>query len=469
MNQEQQELRRREIQEFRYALIAELTNAYLEHGELKRLIEEKAHREYDVPYSQRKRIGEARIRDWLKKYRKYGKEGLLPRRRSDWGTCRSLAEQEVSVFVEYLGNHPELTATTCLRELQKEGLIRSSVSSSSLSRLVRSSGLDKKSRIAKVQQEKNLKFEFFYPLECVQADDMYACAVPDGKGRKRKAILMSFIDDATRRILYANFSFTERSVQFEAGIKHILKAHGRIGMLYCDHGSPFVCQQTRRILDILGIVIAHSTVRRPQGRGKKERFYRTAREQFLRPLDVESIRGIGDLNTRFRSWLESEYHRSPHRGLGGKTPLDAWLEKSRYIQHMDPSIDLEEAFLHEQSRRVYKDSTVTLDGTLYEVSPNLIGKHVKLLYDPQMAVRRPKVMFEGQSYGEARIVDTYANSKVIRNLTSQGSLSSTEDPPEEDACNAGKPEAPVPPMSPTQRALAASRMDVPTHGGGENE
>ena len=461
MNNEQQEKRRTEIGEFRYALIAELSNPYLEHGELKRLIREKAQREYEIPYSQRKHISEECIRNWLKKFRKYGKEGLLPKKRSDWRDCRSMSPQEASQLIQYLEEHPELTATRCLIELQKQGKIISSVSSSSLSRLVRALGMDRETRKQKAREEKSLKFDFFYPLECVQADDMFAFPVLDAKGGRRKAILMSFLDDATRRVLYANFSFTERSVQFEAGIKHILKAHGLIGMVYVDNGAPFVSRQTKRILDILGIVIAHSTVRRPQGRGKKERFFRTVREQFLRPLDKESIRGLGDLNMRFRTWLESEYHRTPHRGLKGKTPLDAWLEKSRYIVHMEPSIDLQQAFLHEESRKVYKDSTLTLDGTLYEVSSCLIGKRVKIFYDPTMPVKRLEVLYEGKSHGQARIVDSYANTKDKPNATSNGSLDIQDDPPEQAAASR-RPDSPKAPMSTTQRALAASRIDVPT-------
>jgi len=64
---------------------------------------------------------------------------------------------------------------------------------------------------------------------------MHGFLLPDGKGKKRKAILMTFLDDSTRRILYANFSFTERSIEFEAGIKNILKAHGKIKMLSVDY------------------------------------------------------------------------------------------------------------------------------------------------------------------------------------------------------------------------------------------
>ena len=134
-----------------------------------------------------------------------------------------------------------------------------------------------------MSNEKNLKFEFFSPLECVQADDMHAFKVPvtDVNGKKRKAILIAFIDDATRRIVYANFSFTERSYEFEKGIKHILKSHGRIGRLYTDNGATFVSGQTQRILDILGITIIHSRPFKPAGRGKIDmRSYREITQYF---------------------------------------------------------------------------------------------------------------------------------------------------------------------------------------------
>ena len=42
---------------------------------------------------------------------------------------------------------------------------------------------------------------------------------------------------------------------FERGIKHILKAHGKIGRLYTDHGAAFLSAQTHRILDTLHITL----------------------------------------------------------------------------------------------------------------------------------------------------------------------------------------------------------------------
>jgi hypothetical protein len=84
-------------------------------------------------------------------------------------------------------------------------------------------------------KEQNLKFEFFSPLECLQADVMYGPELPDETGKPRKALLMAFLDDATRRVVYSRFSFSEKSILFEDGVKHILRAQGMIGRLYTDY------------------------------------------------------------------------------------------------------------------------------------------------------------------------------------------------------------------------------------------
>ena len=335
--------------------------------------------------------------------------------RKDAGASKAIPQTESALILATLEARPYLTASSVVKLLQREGRIASPVSKSALSRLVIASGLSRDERLKARDAEQTLKFDFFYPLDCVQADDLHAFCVPSENGNKRKAILMAFIDDATRRIICADFSFSERSLAFELGIKHILKAHGRIGQLYVDNGSPFVSNQTKRILDILGIRICHSRPGIPRGRGKIERFFRTVRDQFLRPLDEAVIKGLGDLNMRFRTWLESEYHRNPHKGIGGRTPLDAWLGGTKYITVIDPSIDLDRAFYHVQYRKVYRDSTFTLCGVLYEAPSILAGEKIKLSYDPAPQRRRVFVECDGKEYGEARPVDSFANAHVIRN------------------------------------------------------
>ena len=139
-------------------------------------------------------------------------------------------------------------------------------------------------------------------------------------------------------------------------------------------------------------------------------------------MDIETVKSIEDLNARFRTWLESEYHRSPHRGIDGKTPLEAWLEKTAHLVAMPATIDLDEIFMHQVTRKVFKDSTVTLHGTLYEVPSILIGKRVTLRYNPFGRIHRMVVSCDGKDYGEAKPVDGYANTKVSRNDDRSGAV-----------------------------------------------
>jgi len=409
-----EEQRRELVAAFRHGVVAELANPYMGHGELKAAIKEKAKRTYEIPFSKKTTITEGCIKKWLALYRRYGKAGLAPKVRADKGFSRVIEETERDAFIAYLSEHPELTARAVYRKLYDEGTIKTVLSSSSLSRLVQSAGLSREKRLVIAANEQNRKFAFFYPLECVQADCMHGPSVPGPDGKRVKAILIAFIDDATRRIVFAEFAASEHSLAFEKGLKHILATHGRIGRTYVDNGSTFVSTQTQRILDTLQTLLIHSKPGRPQGRGKIERFFRTVREMFLRPLEESSLKSMEDLNARFRSWLESEYHRSPHRGLAGATPLEAWLEKAKHIITVDPTVNLEEVFFHEITRKVYRDGTVTVNNTLYEVPSILIGRKVKLRFDPHRDRPRMFVLCDGVDHGECRLVDTYANTKVVR-------------------------------------------------------
>ncbi len=47
-------------------------------------------------------------------------------------------------------------------------------------------------------------------------------------------------------------------------------------------------------------------------------------------------------------------------------------------------MDLAQVFLHEAGRKVHKDSTITLDGVLYEVPSTLTGERILVRYDPSI-------------------------------------------------------------------------------------
>lgn len=417
--EESQQHKRKAVAEFRYSIIAELTNPYLPHGELVRMMMEKSKRNYDIPFSHKKQISQATIKKWLLLYRKYGKKGLYPKIRSDAGRCKALTDTEADELTRYLREHPHLTATAAYGLLKKKGTITSHIGSSTLSRFIQISGLSREKRWREHSEERQLKFEFHSPLECVQSDFLHAFQIPDEKGKMRKALLIAFIDDATRRIIYADFSFSEHSLAFEKGLKRILQTHGRIGKCYVDNGASYISSQTQRICDSINLPIIHSRPRKPAGRGKIERFFRTVRDKFLRPLDPDTISSITQLNSLFRTWVETEYNRVPHRGLKGETPLDQWLSKAEMIIPIDPTFDLDTIFMHQITRKVYKDSTFTVHGVMYEAPQILIGEKITVMYDPLVDRKLVRILFNGIDHGIARIVDTYANSKIRRNTTTK--------------------------------------------------
>lgn len=128
--------------------------------------------------------------------------------------------------------------------------------------------------------------------------------------------------------------------------------------------------------------------------------------------------------------------------------------KASQIVGLDPTIDLDRAFCHQISRKVYRDSTVTLDGVLYEVPSSLIGERVTLRFDPSIPAerRRMSIILDGTECGTARIVDSYANTRVRR--TDLHKDLETED--------RGGPEMPTNPQPPsaTGSSLAASAMSL---------
>ena len=410
--------RQQRISDFRYGVIAELVFSHIEAAERSKLIAQKAARAWTIPYSSRTTITASCIRKWVNAYQLQGRVALIPKIRKDTGVSRVLADADKEMILKLLEEKPQLCASVAVRVLQREGKLVKNVSRSALSRFLLASGAGRDERARSKCKDQVLRYNFEMPLECVQVDAMHSFLVPNHRGGLSKAILIAFIDDATRRIVYSRFCFTENSLEFERGIFHVLQAHGRIRRLYTDNGSTFVSDQTQGILDGLGIPLIHSRPGIPKGRGKIERFFRTVRTQFEAVLDEADIKGIHDLDQRWRTWLESEYHRTGHSGLGGQTPLEAWMAGTRHILRLDPTIDLHEAFCHQIERSVGTDATVSLNGVDFEVPSVLCKRRVKLRVNPQDDLPLVRVWFDGKDYGTARRVDEHSNARTKRIMDS---------------------------------------------------
>ena len=124
----------------------------------------------------------------------------------------------------------------------------------------------------------------------------------------------------------ARFGFAEDTIRLAAALRPALGSRGIPAHAYVDNGSAFVDTWLLRACAKLGIKLIHSQPRRPEGKGKTERFFRTVRDQFLVELTEERAARIADLaelNKLFTAWTETVYHVRVHSETG-QPPLARW-------------------------------------------------------------------------------------------------------------------------------------------------
>jgi putative transposase len=215
----------------------------------------------------------------------------------------------------------------------------------------------------------------------------------------RHAQLFSVIDDHARLIAHGAF-YPDVS---ERGFQHCLRtAIARRGVpkrLYVDNGAAFVSAQLKLICARLGVALVHSRPYRPQGRGKKERFYRTVAEQFAVEADLAGVDTLAELNRWWAGWVEQSYHRRVHR-VTGHTPLQRWTAGADQVTPAPAAATLAAAFRWTAVRTVTKTATVSLHANTYTVDPALVGYRVELRYDPE-DLARVDVFCDGQPRGAA--------------------------------------------------------------------
>ncbi len=99
-----------------------------------------------------------------------------------------------------------------------------------------------------------------------------------------------------------------------------------------------------------------------------------------------------------------------------ETPMERWAKRAAKVRLIEPHVDIDDLFLWEQKRKVRSDRTVSLNGVMYEVAAELVGQNVLLRHDPA-APKGPILVYNLQTrehFGQAKVVDLYANTKVKR-------------------------------------------------------
>ena len=401
---------------FRYGIIADFVNLPPGSKGLYAQIRKKAEQDYVIPGARRTRVAGETIRSWLKKYRRGGFDALLPKERTDKGKARKLPLEVSDLLLAVKEEAPELTVPLVIKKAMSTGRVPDDIRlpNSTVYKLLARHGLTRKSTSPCKDHRR-----FAYPNagDLFMSDVMHGPAVFNGS-RKRKTYLIAFIDDATRVIPYAVFAHSENTAAFMEVLKQAVLRRGIPLRLFVDNGSAFRSQHLSLVCAKLGITLIHARPYHAAAKGKIERWFRTVRLQFLPMLSEKEMMSLKTINRALWTYVEREYHRSPHRSLG-ETPLDRWARVGQKVRYPDPGDDLDDLFLFESKRKVQKDRTVSLNGMAYEIEASLVGETVTLRYNPADQGKEIKVSHNGRFVQKAKLVDIYANCFVKRDRPSR--------------------------------------------------
>ncbi len=393
---------------FRYGVIAPLVNLReTQRGQMEAIIKEITSKQWEIPFSKRSYIGRSTVLEWLSRYRQSGHiiDSLFPKDREDKGKARCMCEETEMALVNLKKTNPSASLPVLIKLAKQKKVLPVDfrASNQSIYRIFEKHGISKGERA----QEDIRRFEAELPNDLWQSDCMHGPMVIED-GRQRKTFLFAFIDDQSRIIPHGEFYLREHLKTFIDCLKKALAKRGLPVKLYVDNGPYFRSHLLQYATASLGITLIYCRAHRPEGKGKIERFFKTLRMQFL-PLLPDTLT-LDELNERFHSWIDKEYHIRVHSSTKEK-PIDRYLKDLHLIRSAPKNLN--DYFRIRVQRKVDRDRTVSLNGKLYEAPVELVERTVTLLYhddDP----KRIELFYRDKSYGFLVPLDMKINCQVKR-------------------------------------------------------
>lgn len=323
-----------------------------------------------------RRVSERTIYRWLAAYDESGMAGLERRSRRTRGS-KTLS----AAFLEYLlaekrddrrASIPEL-----IRRAREAGILGPGerVDRSTVYRACKRRGLSLARRKGAKDRDSR-RFAFPHRMDLVLCDGKHFRA---GAGRQRRVALF-FLDDATRLVLHTVVGTAEGKELFLRGLYELIVKHGYPSAVYVDRGPGFIAEDTIAVFCRLEVPLLHGEAGYKEGRGKVERFNRTAKADVLRALDArpDVDSSCSALELRLRHYTDEVYAHRPHESLGGETPWRRFHADPKPLRFPEDERALVRQFEVWLERRVAADHVVSVDGVDYEVPRGHAGRRMVL-------------------------------------------------------------------------------------------
>ena len=395
--------------QFRLALIAPVIHGLYPDASRNAYYQRITENPLTLPDGSAFRYSPKTISKWVSLYQNGGIDALMPRERSDKGGTRVLTDTAIEEIYRLKEAFPRLNSTQIHRHLVEEAFIPASVSVCAVQRFVKKHDL-KSARNPNMRDRKSFEEDAFGKMW--QADTCYLPYITED-GLRRRVYCILIIDDHSRFLVGGGLFYNDSAYNFQKVLKDAVAAHGIPSKLYVDNGSSYSNGQLSLICGSIGTVLLHTKIRDGASKAKIERQFRTLKETWLYTLDLDSLSSLAQFNGLLKDYMRS-YNTSLHSGIG-TTPLSRYQQTRASIRTPASREWLEECFLNRITRKVNKDSTVSIDKVSYDVPMQFISSKVEIRFLPD-DMSSAFILYEGVHY-PIRPTDKNENCRTKRNNT----------------------------------------------------
>jgi len=369
-----------------------------------------------MPGAGERRYSDKTYMTWLQEYRRYGFDALVKGRRNDSGKSRKITAETGEKIAAIRKDNLSMPVTVLYEKLASSGVIDPlTVSRSTVYRFVEDLALS--GQLAAGGEEKeSRRFSHDKVGQLYQADLLYGPTIKIN-GKKTPTYLHAIIDDCSRYPMWSQFYTVQNFESFRHCFKEAVLRRGAPRLMYTDNAKIYRSQQFEFICASIGCTLIHSQPYEPRGRGKVERYFRTVRMRFLSTIDADGVSGLDALNALYFKWMEEDYKRKAHSGLGGLSPHDVLMSQLENLNTIADMRIIEESFLYRASRKVQHDATIQIDNVLYETEPHFAGKRVEVRYDPEWigdSAKKLPMFIDAKKIGDAWMVRYHDNAHAKR-------------------------------------------------------
>jgi transposase InsO family protein len=323
---------------------------------------------------------------------------LTSRARSDRGTRRALDDRLLAALKDQYIRYPNWTVK--LHAINLAALVRSKPdvygkppSYGTVRRVMRRQGWARQRRPKTEGQKRAVERLAQREVRGFEATHVHALwhldfhdgslRVVDADGTWHTPQLLGILDDRSRVGCHLQWYLGEDAERLAHGTMQAMLKRGLPRAIMHDNGAAMRSAEFQQGLVDLGIESRPTLAYSPYQNGKQETFWAIVESRLLAMLQRVERLDLATLNRATQAWLEGEYHREVHEGIG-VTPLDRLTEGPSVVREAPTMERLRLAFTQQVTRRQRRsDGTVSIEGVRFE-----IPSHLRTLQDLTVRYRR---------------------------------------------------------------------------------